>query len=292
MSETRARVHERHFLRRLAHWGAANGPEWWVRYSPPLFGWAAAALVPDARRAVLSNLRRVRGPASRARDARELLATFGTYASCLAEVLSNDAPSGPKSPRAVILGERFIRDALRPNRGLVLVTAHTAGWESVGALLGKSFERSLALVMHAEADARARRLSDRARERAGVSIVHVGDPLASLTLLRQLRQGGVVALQLDRVMPGMRTRSVSLLGAPGVVPEGPLRLAEVSGAPVLPIFCARTGFREYLVEAFAPRFLERRAGDAALDEAAQHVATSMTRFLRAHPTQWFQFGGD
>ena len=34
-------LHQALYWRRLAHWGASRGPEWWVRYSPPVFGWAA-----------------------------------------------------------------------------------------------------------------------------------------------------------------------------------------------------------------------------------------------------------
>lgn len=286
-----AAPHESLFWRRAAQWGSTRGPEWWLKYGPPLFGWAAAAFVPSARNAVRRNLHRVRGPASSIRDARDVLSTFGTYASCLAEVLSNDAPSGPKKPRACVLGERFVRSVVRERRGMVLVTAHTAGWEIVGPLLGKSYGLDLLLVTHAEPNAKAGRLQDEARRRAGVSIAHVGDPLASLPLLRHLRAGGVVALQLDRVVPGMRTRSVPLLGLEGELPEGPFRLAQLSGAPIVPIFCARRGHREYLVHVFEPRRLERRASEAAVDEAAAHVAACMTAFLRAHPTQWFQFGG-
>jgi len=42
---------------------------------------------------------------SPARDARELLATFGVYASCLAEALANDAKNGPRAPTADVHGE-------------------------------------------------------------------------------------------------------------------------------------------------------------------------------------------
>jgi KDO2-lipid IV(A) lauroyltransferase len=285
----RAAPHENVFWRRAARWGS-SGPEWWLKFGPRFFGWAAAACIPSARRAVRQNLQLIRGPASTFRDARDVLSTFGTYASCLAEVLSNEAPGGPKNPRALIAGERFVRDALRERKGIVLVTAHTAGWEVVGPLLGKSYGLDLVLVTHAEPDSKAGDLQDKARRRSGVSIAHVGDPLASLPLLHHLRAGGVVALQLDRVVPGMRTREAPLLGRQGAVPEGPFRLAQLAGAPILPIFCARRGHREYLVEAFEPRRLPRRATDGAIDEAAAHVAACMTRFLRAHPTQWFQFG--
>lgn len=290
MPDTGPRPHERLFWRRLAHFGATRGPSWWVRYSPPVFGWAAAALVPSARRAVQSNLRRIRGRAEPLRDAREVLATFGTYASCLAEVLSNDAPGGPPPSRARIHGELWIRRALAEKKGLVLVTVHSAGWESAGPLLARHLDLRLVIVMQPEPDPRAMRLQDHAREAAGVTVAHVGDdPLASLPLLRHLKEGGVVALQLDRVAPGMRTRKIRLLEQDADVPEGPLRLAQASGAPIVPVFCARTGFRSYLVEAHPPIHVDRHASDAELDRIAQAMADRVGAFLRAHPTQWFNF---
>ncbi len=289
-SETRPRAHERLFWRKLAYWGATRGPSWWVRYSPPVFGWAAAALVLAARNAVRRNLRRIRGQAAPLRETREVLATFGTYASCLAEVLSNDAPGGPPRSSARIHGELWIRKALAEKKGLVLVTVHSAGWESAGPLVAQHLGLRLVIVMQAEPDERAMKLQDHARESAGVNVAHVGgDPLASLPLLRHLREGGVVALQLDRYAPGMRTRKVRMLEQDAEIPEGPLRLAQASGAPLVAVFCARTGFRDYLIEAHPVIHVDRRATDADLDRIAQGLADRVGAFLRAHPTQWFNF---
>jgi KDO2-lipid IV(A) lauroyltransferase len=284
------RPHEALFWRQLAHWGASRGPEWWVRYSPPAFGWAAAALVPSARRAVLRNLHRIRGSAPLATDARDVLATFSTYASCLAEVLSNDAPSGPRSPETSHRRKHHVDEARAHGKGIIMVTAHTAGWETVGPVVARNQGLQMMMVMRPEADERARELQDEARKRAGVTIVHAGDdPLASLPLLRHLRTGGVVALQLDRVAPGMRTREIDLLGERTNIPEGPLRLAQVSGAPILPVFCARVGYRKYVVELYESRVVPRHATDAELDGVGQHLADSLAAFLREHPTQWFHF---
>jgi KDO2-lipid IV(A) lauroyltransferase len=293
MSETRRpRPHEALFWRRLAHWGASRGPEWWVRYSPPVFGWAAAALVPSARRAVVRNLRLIRGPAPAARDAREVLETFATYASCLAEVLSNDAEVGPRPPETTHRNVHHVHNARVHGKGVIMVTAHTAGWETVGPVVARNQGMKMMIAMQREADERARALHDDARKRAGIEIVHVGDdPLSSLPLLRHLRGGDVVALQIDRVVPGMRTREVELFGEKTRIPEGPLRLAQVSGAPILPVFCARVGYRKYVVELYESRLVPRHATDADLDEVAQHLANSLAEFLRAHPTQWFHFSG-
>lgn len=287
----RAGAHESAFLRRAARWGA-RGPEWWLRVAPPVVGTVMAGLLPSARHAVLDNLQRIRGPASSLQNTRDVLATFSSFASCITEVLSNDSARGPRRPTALVIGERYVREVVEAKKGIILVTAHTAGWDIVGPLLGKDFALDLILVTHKEPDANADEIQDAARRRGGVKVAKVGDdPLESLPLLRHLKGGGVVALQLDRAVPGMRTRKVPLLGAAGELPEGPFRLAALSGAPMLPIFCARRGHRDYLVDVCPPVYLSRRPDENELSDATERVANELTRFLRAHPTQWFQFGG-
>jgi KDO2-lipid IV(A) lauroyltransferase len=122
-------------------------------------------------------------------------------------------------------------------------------------------------------------------------VAHAGDdPLSALPLLKHLREGGIVALQIDRSPEGMRSRRVRLFGAEGRIPEGPLRLAAASGAPVLTVFAARLGHGRYEVVAREPVWLERGAGEEEIDAAAQKVADGLTEFVRARPTQWFHFG--
>jgi KDO2-lipid IV(A) lauroyltransferase len=289
---TFAFAHDGAFWRRLAHLGASRGPEWWVRFSPPVFGIAAAIAVPSARRAVRANLRRLRGEGGPLRDALDVGRTFATYASCHAEVLSHGSKNA-REPTATVLGRANVDAALGDDArasGAVIVTAHTAGWETVGPLLRRDKRRDVIMVMAREGDARAMELHDAARAAAGLKVVHVGDPLSSLVLLRELRRGAVVAIQIDRVPRELRTRAVSFLGGPGAIPEGPLRLAAAAGAPILPLFCARVGYRDYLIDARPPIVLPPRPTEADLDLAAQSLASELAGFLRAHPTQWFHFG--
>jgi KDO2-lipid IV(A) lauroyltransferase len=87
----------------------------------------------------------------------------------------------------------------------------------------------------------------------------------------------------------MRTRQVTMFGERAGVPEGPLRLAALTGAPIVPVFCARVGYRRYVLQARASITLARGAGDAEFDAAAQRLADSMQDFVRAHATDWFAF---
>lgn len=275
------------FLRRLAWLGAARAPFWVLRYTPPVVGWTAALLSKDARRRVIDNLRRVRGAAPAWRDTVDTMRTFASFAGALGESLAtgskNERPLEP-----VIEGGEHLRAVL--GGPFIIGTIHSGGWDVLGALLTGDLALDVVLVMAHEAHAEAERLHDEARGKMRVRVVHVGDDaLDALPLLGQLRGGGVVAMQLDRTPPGMRVVPVELFGAASALPEGPFRLARLARAPILPIFCARTGFRRYRVVIHEPIRLDRADPPEATARAAQSVADRITAFLRAHPSQWFNF---
>jgi KDO2-lipid IV(A) lauroyltransferase len=149
------------------------------------------------------------------------------------------------------------------------------------------------IVEKAESDPASTAIQDEARAIAGVVVVHVGsDSLSALPLVRHLRSGGIVALQIDRVPQGMRSFAVKLFGGEASIPAGPARLAMLTGAPIVPVFASRRGFRRYDVTVEVPVRLNRFARDEEMAAAAQELAQVMERFVHAHPTQWFHFRSD
>jgi KDO2-lipid IV(A) lauroyltransferase len=278
------------FWRRAALWGSSRTPEWFARAAPPVVGLLVCALAGQPRRRVAHNLTLVRGERGTLRNAVDVGSTFVSYASCLAEILGAGSRHG-RLPAVLVHGELHALDALASVRGVILVTAHTGGWESVGPVLTRELGLQVMIAESAERDAGASEIQDAVRRAQGLLVAHVGDdPLSALPLARHLRGGGAVALQLDRLPPGQRRRAITLFDRPGHVPEGPLRLAAVTGAPILPVFAARTGHRRYELHVFPPQRIARGASEAELDRAAQALGDAMQTFLRAHPTQWFHFG--
>ncbi|WP_437820924.1 lysophospholipid acyltransferase family protein [Sorangium sp. So ce1078] len=280
------------FWRRALTAGVTRGPEPWVRHSPPVFGVLFAAALPGLRRRVEENLRRVRGPRPRLVDMLDSASVFATYGSCITEALLLASGRGYTVERRS-RGVEHYRACAAAGRGVLIVTAHTGGWDIAGQILGVVHPGGVMLAMQRERDADARAIQDAARQRAGVQVVHIGDgPLDALPLLKHLQRGGVVAMQIDRVPPGMRSREVAFLGARWRAPEGPIALAAMSGAPILPVFTHRLGFLEYEAVVAPPIWLARRASEAERDRAAAEMMAAMERFVRAHPTQWFHFTGD
>ncbi len=283
------RQHDSVFWRRAVDLGVVYGPEPWIRYSPAFFGLAFGAALPKHRRAVLRNLRLALGPRSAPAELRDAAAVFVNFAACMTEGLALSSRPGAKLDGAVVDDEPFL-EAVAQGRGVIVATAHTGGWEISGLLLKSLHAADVIVVMQRERDARAQALHDDARHGAGVRVIRLGgDPLEALPLLAHLRKGGVVAIQVDRLPKGMRGRQSRLFGKPWWVPEGPLALAAVSGAPIIPAFTRRLGFMRYEVLPQAPIRVPRRPSPAQLDEAAGRLMADLERFVIDNPTQWFHF---
>jgi phosphatidylinositol dimannoside acyltransferase len=290
MPEQTAPRRENAFFRRLAHWGALSGPESLVRFSPKPIGAAFGVALPGLRRRIVRNLRRVHGRRPAWREQLDAVDTLANYAACFAEAIA----SGRKDakPRVDVRGDEHLRAALARG-GVVLVTAHVGPWDLTAQLLGKDLAADVLIVMERELNAEARELQDRYRTERGLRILHIGEhPTDALPLIAHLKQGGVAALQLDRVPPSGRVLSMSLFGEPFGVPEGPFRLASLSGAEVLPVFARRVGFFDYQLAISEPIALGRRPSSEQLRAAAQQAVDAMQAWVEQCPTQWFHFADD
>ena len=275
-------------LRRLAYAGARYGPRPWLQYSPPAFGVLFAALMPEARRRVRTNLRRVLGPRSTMVESADVARTFASYAGSLAEALASERADARHARRRVRPGTEL--ECL--SQGAVVVTAHVGAWDAAAPLLARDLGVDVMVAMTAEQDSGARNVHDGVRRRAGVRIAHVGaHALDALPLLHHLRDRGVVAAQLDRGAPGGRTLTTQLFGAPFEVPEGPFALAALARVPVVPLFVRRVGHFDYELWGGEPIRVPPRPSSAALAAAAARAVWELERFLYAHPTQWFHFDG-
>jgi lauroyl/myristoyl acyltransferase len=287
MNEQSAPRRESAFLRRLAHWGALRGPRGFLRLSPKPIGAAFGVVLPGVRRRIVRNLRRVHGQRSTLREQLDAVETLANYAACFAEAIASGRAD--TEPRVKVRGAERL-DAALARGGVVVVTAHVGPWELTAQLLGTDLEADVIVVMEREANAEARELQDHHRRERGLRVLHVGaHPTDALPLIGHLKRGGVAALQLDRVPPSGRVLDVSLFGGAFGAPEGPFRLASLSGALVLPVFARRIGFFDYELEISEPIAVGRRPSAEELRAGAQQAVSAMQAFVERCPTQWFHF---
>jgi lauroyl/myristoyl acyltransferase len=188
------------FWRRFAYLGSAYGPWWLRRYSPSAIGAIFYGVLPEHRRVVRENLRRIAGGqgTSALADEALTLGTFVNLARCLTDCLE---AAGPRPPELAVEshGEQILKDALAHGRGGVMVTAHLGNWELVGRLVRRKGV-PLTVAMARERNASVRQFVDWQRGQEGVEIAYTdGDAFVALDRPRKSTDSRCRARRVERV---------------------------------------------------------------------------------------------
>ena len=282
--------HDAYWLRRLAYVGARYGSTQFVRTGSVAIGAFFSGILPRYRSVIRANLRRIYGQRSVWQENRDVTKTFVDYACCLTESLGFERMN-PKDIVYKLVGRASLDTVLAQTAGFIVATAHVGAWDSAAIHLHQVTGRAVLIVMTRESDPAARNFHDSIRQRQGVEIAHVGqNAFEGLRLLKHLRKGGIIAVQLDRLPESSRSLEVLLFKQKFEIPRGPFQLASLASVPILPVFCARIGHFEYEIHVNSPIVVDRRASVDQLSSAAQEAMAALEVFLKTYPTQWFHFG--
>ena len=188
-------------------------------------------------------------------------------------------------------GIHLIQEAAAAGKGAVLLTAHIGNWELAGGLLDGVAREKLAVVAY---EGERERIAEFMKRSGGPQfrIIDVGrDFLASLEMIRALREGAVLAVHGDRPIGG-QVIAVPFLGREARFPVGPFLLAAVSGAPLIATFSLQVGPAAYRFFAREPQRLSFTPGqsrDAQLRVWVEQYVSEVESLARQYPYQWFNF---
>jgi len=173
-----------------------------------------------------------------------------------------------------------------PN-GAVLVTAHMGTFE-VGLAALRGVEENVHVVFKRDAYPAFEFVRKHVHETLGVHEAPIDDGFPALIRLRDtLRDNGVVVIQADRAMPGQRSETVPLLGGHIRVPSGPVKLAQLTGSPIVPVFVVRSGTnrKRFEVHLCEPIHIDPHSVDGPA-EAQRRITTTIASFIKRYPEQW------
>lgn len=169
----------------------------------------------------------------------------------------------------------------RSNRkGVIVVTAHMGSFEMGMAALSQ-IETHIHVAFRRDAVGQFERRRSELRHRLGVAEAALDDGWTVWLRLRDaLLANQAVVLQGDRVPPGQRGQRVPFCNGHIELPLGPVKLARVTGSPIVPVFTHRT-----------PQGKIRLIVEQAIDpqshpDPLQALATVLEHHVRAHPDQW------
>lgn len=271
----------------LLFWVAEHLPRV-LRALAGVVGTIVWAVSPGLRASVRSNLKRVLTDPEANRDkvGRQVVSHFVRFVADLGEA-QRQSPEVLVARATQIEGAEHYEAALSMNRGLIVATAHLGSFE-VGLAVTASKSPATHVVFATDPFPRFDRLRRQLREKLGVHEARAeGGWMMWGDLRDALERGEVVVLQADRVMPGQKGKPAAFCGEPAELPTGPVRLAQLTGAPIVPVFAVRTKRNEIKLIIDQP-ILVSDDGDArdSQKKALQLLADAIGRQVREYPEQW------
>jgi KDO2-lipid IV(A) lauroyltransferase len=254
-----------------------------------LAGAAAYWTWPRGRQSTRRNFGRVFGPGdARIRPAaRRSLGNYCRYLVDFARLPTLDAAAVVASCDG---DEEFaaLDAVLARGAGAVFVCMHFGNWD-MGAAAAAARGYPVTAVGEGFSDSRVTREVFAAREGLGATIL----PLerAGPSLIRVLKKNGLLALLIDRSVPGQGVPA-QFFGATVEVPAGPAHLALRTGAALIPAAFPRVRADGPAVRVLADFSIDtRRTGDHDADvrRLTQQVMTAHEGFIRRYPAQWYKF---
>jgi len=253
-------------------------------------GSSAYYLWPRGRRSMARNYARVMPWASRREVRRIARRSLVNYCCYLIDFIR--FPSlAPADFIADVAGEESFHAldaALARGKGVIVVCMHFGNWDlGAGATAARGYP--LTVVAETFADPRLNKMVVDSRQRLGMAVVKM--ERAGPSLLRALKQNGILALLIDRPIAGDGVK-VQFFGEEVEVPAGPARLALRSGAIVVPTAFPRLKRASLAVSTLADfEIMPAETGNkpADIQRLTQAIMDSHERFVRAYPDQWYMF---
>jgi len=178
--------------------------------------------------------------------------------------------------------------------GAIILTAHMGSYDLGAHLFSEKSGRAMVMIRAPEVDPETDQFEKQQHHRASasLSINFNTDPGGlALDLLHAVQEGRLVAIQGDRVTPGIASIDTTLFGRPARIPAGPFALAMAARVPIFPLFIIRAGRRRYELKACPPIVVERssRNRDADIQLAVATWVAQLEEVIQDHWHQWFAF---
>ena len=197
----------------------------------------------------------------------------------------------PAALLAARFGDERLVVASREGKGAILLTAHVGNFELGGLFLAQLGLKVAAVYVPDPSPVIERHRED-ARRMLGVRGLPIDtSPFAFLPVRKALEENTCVAIQGDRDVSGTGL-NMPFFGKTASFPVGPFRLAQVSGAPIFPVFVLQEDdgrYRTIVEEAIRVPNARGEEGEAAVTAALARFVASMERTIRAYPAQWYVF---
>ena len=280
------------FWRQFLRWAVLNIPIW---LEPVAIGWWSLffLLWGPGRRGVMTNLCAIK---PRSWPLTNFFRTYRVFWNYAWTITDNVRFKELRTlPDWEFEGAEHFDQMLASPGGAILLTAHMGSYDLGAQLFAELSDRKIVMVRAPERDPQTREYEAAQRDRTAGEGLRVGFNTnagdLAFELLDAVQRGEIVAVQGDRVTPGISAIEATLFDRKTDLPAGPFALAMTSRVPIYPVFIIRQGRRRYRLLACEPIELQRtsRNRDDDLRRGVERWRETLEAIVRRWWPQWFSF---
>ena len=183
---------------------------------------------------------------------------------------------------------RSLRTELAGGKGLIVALVHAGNWDLAGVWTSRHGIPGI-FIARSQKNPLVNGLMNQFREMTGALVVDRDDPHLVRKVVRALKEGRMLAILID-----LRARTAGLnlpyLGGRAEVGAGLAAIAQLSGAPVLPVFLRRSGWQNHGWE--CGRAVRFEAGRDKEEERARIMRECLDwlgQRVLSEPSQYFWY---
>jgi KDO2-lipid IV(A) lauroyltransferase len=265
----------------LFFWASGRAP-WLERFLRPAELEITWAFSKSIRNGTLANAKRILGSRSTLRQQTKLArAVLMNFIRFCVDIARSRQMSREQivSQISAIHGDEHFTKAREKKRGIIIVTAHLGSFE-VGMAALRQREPKIHVVFRRDEFDDFNRLRSELHARLDIHEAILDHGWTVWIRLRDaLLADEAVVMQGDRVLPGQKGQRVPFLGGHIEMPTGQVKLAAVTGSPILPVFCVRDS--DNRMQLFVEPAICGKDKDAL-----EQLARVIEKYVRRYPEQW------
>jgi len=177
-----------------------------------------------------------------------------------------------------------IDDVLSRGKGGIILASHFGNWELLSAYLNIMGHHGPVIIRRIYFNKFDELLN---KFRAVYGFNGIYRDASPKIFLKKLKENSLIGILPDQDIDSIEGIFVDFFGRPAYTPVGPVKIAMVSGAPLIPCFVIRKSDRyEFIVD--EPIYVERDRNndDDAVRFYTQKWTSLLESYIRKHPDQW------
>lgn len=266
-------------------------PRWFMRFAAIFFSLFFISFNAKNYRAIMANMATIfpeKGTLWRSAMAFRVFLKYAYYLIDLFYI--SHGRERIKKFRINYIHEEILLGALATGKGIIILTLHMGNWEIGGIALAERGFSPPTIAYFPDSHGTIEQQRNILRGLTNTKHVELKEgEFSAIRFLRILQEGGVIAIQGDRVQYD-KGIDMEMFGHTASFPQGPIVLASAADALILPAFMVMNGYNTYDIYVEKPLSVEvysRR--EETIRNNLVKIIGIFEKYIKKYPDQWYTF---